>query len=220
MKKTLIIAAAALIGASAFAATNVTSANIVGYSKKDIAADQFLILAPQFGESGVALSNAFSGVSANDVVYTWDGSIYSQYTYYGPSYGWLDSAFSPAGGTVIDLGQGVWLKSTATTNVIMSGDVPTAGSITNTLVAGTLNMIANPYPVELALDDIPTNSISSTDIAYLWDGSIYAQYTYYGASYGWLDSAFGAAGAVTVPVGDGFWLQSAAGGEIIFDKQY
>lgn len=220
MKKTLTIAAAALISASAFAQTTVTSANIVGYTKKATTAGSFSIMAPQFlaaDTNGVALDDAFSGIGEGVKVFAWTGSIYNEYTYYD-GYGWYDNLFNPVGDIIIEQGKAVWLKGAATTNVLMSGDVPMTASITNTLTAG-FNLVGNSYPVELTLDDMPIASFSDGDKVFAWNGSIYAEYTYY-VGYGWYDNLFVAAGEVAIDVGDGFWLKSAAGGDLILDKQY
>lgn len=226
MKKILIAALlTGLIATTALADSNVvSSANIVGYVQTEtFAAGQFQILAPQFLQAptnGIALGDAFGDVPDLTVVYTWNGTSYKAYTYYEAAPGWLDSIFTPSDGVIIEQGDAVWLKSTAVTNVIMSGDVPQAGSITNVLAAETFNLVACPYPVEMTLGDINTNSLSDLDVAYVWNGSAYKAYTYYEAAPGWLDSIFTPSDGVTIAVGQGFWLNSAAGGTLIFDKQY
>jgi len=219
MKKTLTIAGAVLISASAFAQT-VSSANIVGYSKKDMTIGGTIIATPQFpaaDTNGVTLADAFSGLESGDKAYAWNGLNYTIYTYYG-SYGWYDGSNVSSDDVLITQGTAVWLQAVASTNVIMSGDVPSASSVTNTLAAG-LNLIGNAYPVALKLDDISGSGIASGDKVYAWDGSSYAIYTYYG-SYGWYDGSNNPSGTVEIGVGDGFWLKSALGGEMVMDKAY
>jgi hypothetical protein len=109
------------------------------------------------------------------------------YTYFA-GYGWFDDVYTPSGTNVIASGQAVWLQGAATTNILMSGEVPSEGSITNALSSG-FNLIASPYPVDLTLSDIPTNALSGGDKAYNWDGSGYTVYTYF-AGYGWFDDVY------------------------------
>jgi hypothetical protein len=222
MKKTLTIAAAALISASAFAQT-VTSANIVGYSKTDLTASQIKILAPQFpaaNTNGVTLADAFSGVVDLSKVHTWDGTQYASYLYSSVGGGWFDAGtFAPADNVLIEQGDAVWLENGATTtNVVMSGDVPADASIDVTVVAG-INMVANPYPVKLALVDIPNTFFASADKIHVWDGSTYTSYLYNGGN--WYNAGtFALSNDVTIDVGQGFWLEVASGGTLTFNKQY
>ena len=220
MKKLLMTVAVLGCVATMVSAQTVTSANIVGYSKKAMPLNSIDIVSPQFlaGDAGgISLDDAFGGMSDSTSIYAWDGGAYSLYTYY-EGYGWFDPSFVAAGGVLIGQGDGVWLQSgTVAADVIMSGEVSLAGSITNTLIVG-INMVANPYPVSMRLSEIPEVSLSDGDVVYLWSGS-YSVYTFY-VGYGWFDPSFVAADDVQVGVGQGFWLSSAAGGDLVFDKQY
>ncbi len=95
----------------------------------------------------------------------WD-SVAQDYTYYGwagtspeeiddmPALNntWLDQGTEETDDT-IDLGQGFWIKTTTAGTMTISGEVasdrniPSGGLVVN-LVAG-LNMVANPYPMEV-----------------------------------------------------------------------
>jgi hypothetical protein len=223
MKKFLATAVVTgLIGGSAFAATNVvSSANIVGYVKTPMTSGQFQIIGSQFlagSTNGVTLGSAFSGLTEESTLITWNGSGYAPYTYY-IGYGWYDVGGAEANDVVIPSGSSFWVRNNgAATDVVLSGDVPMADSITNTLVEG-FNLIANPYPVALKLSDIPTASLSEEDVLFAWNGSGYAPYTYY-IGYGWYDVGGAEANTVEIPVGQGFWLRTAASGSLIFNKQY
>jgi hypothetical protein len=220
MKKLLMTAAVLACAASIVSAQTVSSANIVGYSKKALTSGQFLMVSPQFQgtAAGTTLGEAFVGQNDQSVVFTWDGSVYTKYTYYA-GFAWYDNAFQDSDNVLIGEGDAVWLAdSSGGADAIMSGEVPSADSITNSLVVG-FNMVANPYPVALQLGDIPTASLTDQDVIFTWDGATYTKYTYY-AGFAWYDNAFTDSTTVEIAVGDGFWLDSAAGGSLILDKQY
>ena len=224
MKKLVMAVAALGCAASIVSAQTVTSDNIVGYAKpKAMAAGAIEILVPQFSgvSGGTTLDNAFSGLSANSVVYVWTGSGYLIYTYYGAANGWYDGIFTPSGNVVIPEGAAVWLQDGGTgATPVMSGEVPSASSITNTISAG-VSLVANPYPVETTLDTLSAaGGIAANDIVYVWTGAGYGIYTYYGAANGWYDGIFTPSGNVTIPVGVGFWLSSAVGGDMVFTKTF
>jgi hypothetical protein len=217
MKK-LIMTVAVLACATSMVSAQVTSANIVGYAKKTIGDGAFVIASPQFQGTGAGttLDNAFSGLNNGSSVFAFNGSGYVQYDYYA-GYGWYQGV-NPAGSTVISAGDAVWLKDGGGgAETIMSGEVPSAASITNTLQVG-FNLVANPYPVALKLSDIPTASLSNGDSAFVFTGSGYVQYDYY-AGYGWYQGV-NPAGSTTIPVGSGFWLSTAAGGDLVFSKSF
>ncbi len=226
MKKILITAAlTGVIAGAAFADSNVvSSANVVGYVQTEtFAAGQFRLIAPQFLQTptnGIALGDAFNNVPDLTKIYTWNGLSYKAYTYYKAAPGWLDSIYTPSDNVIIEQGDALWLQSSTVTNIVMSGNVPQTDSITNVLVAETFNLIACPYPVEVTLGDINTNSLTNLDMAYLWNGVSYKAYTYYEAAPGWLDSVYTPSDGVKIKVGQGFWLKSKAGGALIFDKKY
>ena len=221
MKK-LITTVAVLGCAAVVTAQTVTSANMVGYAKKTLPAGGFLIASPQFQgtAAGTTLDNAFSGVVEGSAVYIWDGSAYLPKISYFDGYGWYDAEFNPKGDTVIGAGNAIWLQDGGVSSTpIMSGEVPSASSITNTLAVG-FNLIANPYPVAMALDDIPLVSLSDGDSVYIWSDGAYLPKISYFVGYGWYDAEFNPKGSTQIPVGDGMWLSSAVGGDLVLNKLY
>jgi len=221
MKK-LVMTAALVCAASIVSAQTVTSANIVGYAKKSVGGGSFKIVAAQFlaGQTnGMTLGEAFPNMGEGDQILFWAGTGYEIYTYY-VGYGWYDfTVTTPSDDVLIPQGASVWLKSIAGTTTIVAGEVPSVGSVTNTLSVG-FNMISNPYPVEMTLGSIPTTSLSDGDQVLLWAGSGYDIYNYY-VGYGWYDFTVTIpSDDVQIPVGDGCWLKSAAGGEIVYTKTY
>ncbi len=219
MRATLILSVA--LASLAFADSNVvSSANVVGYVQKSVVSNSFTIVSPQFlvaDTNGVALSDAFSDIPDNSVVYAWDNG-YTRYVYFGGLWYNMDDGYAPADDVIIKQGAATWLQSTATTNVVMSGDVPQASSITNEVVEG-FTLMANPYPVGLTLGDMPTNSLPDNSVVYAWDGS-YTRYIYFGGLWYNMDDGYAPADDVAIDVGDGFWMESTNTFNMIFDKQY
>lgn len=136
MKKTLLIAAAALISASAFADDNVvSSANIVGYVKIDSIGDAITLPGSQFmvGTGNTISETLGDALPMGSKVYAWTGSGYAnvEYTYLveevpqpfpNPSIlvtngvGWTADG-ETVSDRVMAVGEGFWYQSTsATTN--------------------------------------------------------------------------------------------------------
>ena len=219
MKK-LITTVAVLGCAAVVTAQTVTSANMVGYAKNTQPAGGFSMVAPaQFAGTagGVTLDEALSGIVGGDKIYVFNGAAYDIYEYYA-GYGWFDGLFDPAGDVVISEGTAIWVTGAASAVTIMSGEVPSAASVTNAVVAG-FNLISNPYPVALALDDIDLTDFVGSEKVYVFNGAAYDIYEYY-AGYGWFDGLFDPAGSVQVPVGAGFWLSMSNAGSVVFNKLF
>ena len=218
MKK-LIIATAAL-GCAAAVMAQVTSANIVGYSKNTQPAGGFSIVAPaQFAGNagGVTIGEAVSGIVGGEQIFIYTGAGYIIYTYY-PGYGWFDGLGNPGDGVVLPEGSAAWLAGAASSVTIMSGDVPLAASVGVPVVAG-FNLISNPYPVALAIGNIDLSSFTGGEQVYIFNGSAYVSYTYY-AGYGWYDGLGNPGEPVTIPVGQGFWLNAINAGTLTFNKNF
>ena len=223
MKKLVMTVAVLTCAASFVSAQTVTSANIVGYAKQTVPAGGFQILAPQFtaGDAGgISLGDVFSGMNNLDEVLFWNGSDYDLFRYWD-GYGWYyDNDFDEADDVLVPEGSAVWGKSAAgASTIVMAGQVPSVASITNTLTSG-FNMVANPYPTALALEDLPENVLSDLDEILFWNGTDYDVYRFW-LGYGWYyDNDFDEADTVEIPVGAGFWLKLAVGGDLVLDKQY
>ena len=219
MKK-LLIASVALGCAAAVVAQTATSANIVGYKKNVQPSAGFLIFAPaQFGGAagGITLDDAVDGLVGGEQIFIYNGSTYDIYDYFA-GYGWFDGLFNLAGGVVIPAGAGSWLSGAASSETITAGEVPMAATVDVPVAAG-FNLVANPYPVALALDDIDVSSFTGGEQVFVYNGSTYDIYDYF-AGYGWFDGLFNPAGSVQVPVGEGFWLSVNSGTTLVFNKLF
>jgi len=220
MKK-LVLTAAVLGFAASMASAQVYSQNIVGYAKTTLAADSLQMLSLQFsGTNGVVtLGNSFSGLSVNSTVYMWNGVGYNEYTYYGEEIGWYDPLFNASDSIEVASGFAVWVKDGGDgADAVTAGEVPSADSIDVAVTAG-LNMVANPYPTTMMLSEIPTG-LASGDVAYVWGGAGYNDYTFYGEDIGWYDALFNPAGTVEIGVGKGLWLYVASPATLSFSKEF
>jgi len=168
MKKTLLIAAAALISATAFAQTGVvSSANVVGYIK-DVSPAGFHIAGMQFDNPTNNLSTVFGdSLPKGSKVYTFDsGYTIAEYNdVFVPITG-LVTKWNPD--TVLASGEGFWVSLGGTSTNIFSGDVPMDDVITNSIVEG-FQLCTYPYPVDRVVTNLGLNP-SKGDKIYVFDG--------------------------------------------------
>jgi hypothetical protein len=221
MKKSLIIAAAALISASAFAAT---SANVVGYVKKETPAGSLSMQGvPFLGTNTTTVSELFGDTMPLDTkIYIYDDNTYSAIETYSVvgsgippnityTTNWTPDTASISGTT------GFWVSlpegSSATTN-LLSGDVVDE-SVSITIKPG-LNLIAIPYSSEITWTNTAlAQNATLDDKVYTWnnDGQTYEvinQYTVVGSGIppnityttNWSDTT------MTLDLGEGFWYNS------------
>lgn len=193
--------------------------NVVGMVKQDLPQNGFKIVALQFpeNETGVTLSNAFTGLSDESVLFVWNANnTYTRYTYYD-GYGWYQGV-TEANDVEIAQGSAMWLREGGTGSTpIHSGNVPESDTIDVNIVAG-FNLISNPYPVNLRIGDIDTSGLNENDVIFVWGGESYTRYTYY-EGYGWYQGV-AEANDIEIPAGQGIWLRAETSGTITFNKPY
>jgi hypothetical protein len=203
MKKlNIVFVVASLFAGISFADTNtVASANVLGYTKViDPASNRYVLISAPFNCGTGTVSTLQDILGTNqlrqsflaarcDQILLWNVSAqqYVQYVqktngnfYYYTNF--TGSAINPT----VTRGQALWIKSPvaayAPSNkiVVISGNVPSDGSYTNTVTgnpAKPLNFIANPYPVEMDINAlINTNDgakgnaiVSRADKIMMWD---------------------------------------------------
>lgn len=180
MKKMLVASAAlALVGMAAQAA-EVTSSNVVGYSKLTVNAGTYSMLGVQFeavGGGSMKINDLFAepaegayvggvGMGDSDQLQVWDPSTsgYKQYFFgdwageFGAEYDnlwyWESDDVNPTEDTLAP-GAAVWFisRGVADAEVAVSGQV-VATDTDVTISAGTYTMVANPFPVPLSLADV------------------------------------------------------------------
>ncbi len=194
MKKTLLIAAAALAAGVISSQAQVYSQNVVGYVNVVNPANSFNLVANQLNFVGPNGTNAVNDVlvTGNFVsggstgtpipqqsqLFSWNGGGYNQYyyysaadlqalnggTYYGPS-GWYDSGFALVTAT-LNQGSGSFIYNPSATAITNTfvGTV-VQGTVTNHIVNG-FNLISVVAPLAgLALDNTNVNFPSYGDNA-------------------------------------------------------
>jgi hypothetical protein len=231
MKKTLTIAAAALISASAFAQT-VTSANVVGYVKTGtpdagsfdiIAASQFsdgtnstISIQDIIGNKDALNAAAYPNKANADKIHVWTGSGYTSYGLYdtGTEVYWMDMAngawnspfgVAAASTDVIPRGTGLWFETGAggtSTNVISSGDVFNDGQFDVDLVS-SFDIITFPFSSTVSL----TNLVVSNAVAAAYPNKANADKIYVWTGSGYASYGLYDAGTETfwMDMGNGAW---------------
>jgi hypothetical protein len=246
MKKLLAVLLVSLTGLSAHSQT-VASANILGYTKVEKLGNRgYSLIGVNFNSDNQTLSQLLTftptgslDVNTCDRIALWNPTNQNfdtyLYYYYDGNYpdneGWkLLSDFEWEGqiqDPVVPSGSGIWMLSTPsalTTNILIAGNVESAGSVTNSIVEG-LNILANPYATAVAVNDLeftpvgsldintcdrlavwnPTNQTFETYLYYYYDGN-------YPANEGWkLLSDFEWEGSVqnpTIGIGQSFWYRA------------
>ena len=207
----VLIGMAVLAGFQAQAAdTNVYSPNVVGFVQISLPATNGLVpLAPAFNAIGTGTNNPLLNIqdvlgtnqyAANlnkwaDHVYIWNGSTYD-ISFLPLGYGVNDYVWSVLdpdthlpvsieGNPSNQVAQGIgfWLARGRgpATNAFLTGEVPTAPSVTNTILPG-LTLIGNPYPATNSLDNLIPYTTSGvhggltqgkSDQVYFWNGTGY-----------------------------------------------
>lgn len=208
----------------------------VGGTTKDI--NDFIV-------DGSALAGMDDDGAFQTTMRVWDGE---KYTYYGwldgddgtlnevPEWNstWLQYDFSDVAVENMDLGKGAWLIVPDACSIKVAGEVATGDTYEVTVYAG-LNMIANPFPCAVSIQNIKTN-LEGLDAegAYqttmrVWDGEKYTYYGWLDATDGtdnevpewnssWLEYDFSDIANTTLNVGQAFWLIAPATGSVTFTK--
>lgn len=222
MKKTLLIAAAALISASAFAATNVvSSANIVGYNKEITAENGLKISALQFdtGTSNTPTSVYGDNLPKGSKMFLWNGSGYEIASYTDVFVAFVGNVTKWDANPEFFIGDGYWIDSAGVSTSVLSGNVILSDSVTNGLIEG-VNLVSYPYPVDRVITNLGFTP-NKGDKIFIWNGTGYdiASYT---------DVFVAFQGNVTkwdnetnsISVGQGFWYESVSNSTWIANKPF
>jgi hypothetical protein len=194
MKKTLLIAAAALAAGVISTQAQVYSQNVVGYYNITIPANSFALVGSQLINADVtnSVNNVLSSglSSGQSALLLWNGTGYDNLTWYSAA----DAAPDPAGwyngaGTLsaktLPVGSGAFLQNpTASPVVIPVVGTVAQGSVTNTVASG-FNIYAVNVPVSTNIDSTIVNfpATSGVDTLTFWTGSGFTpNLTYYNAA--------------------------------------
>ncbi len=147
---------------------------------------------------------------------------------------WLTLSYAVADVDIAP-GEAFWVDTAQSGNIVEAGEV--VGSETEVVsVSAGATMLANPFPVATDIQSIkPNANLPGLNSSYqfqtklqVWDGSGYTTYGWSadgdGTAMGapsldgkWLTLSYQVATA-TIPIGQGFWLDTTANGALTFSK--
>jgi hypothetical protein len=215
MRKTLLIAAAALASSVISSQAQVYSQNIVGYINVPLASG-YTALANQLDFDGTGTNNTVATVFGTNLVsgstvYAWETSS-AGYT----SANWTKSKSGALGwigntngiSAALNEGNGVFVQSPATNNLTLVGTV-LQGTNLISLVAG-YNLVSSVAPIS---GDLVTNlgyAPAVGDIVYVWNTSSqgYSSDNYIKTKSG--SAAWSSGAAPQITVAQAFFIQAAA----------
>ena len=235
------MSAAALLGA--VHADGIVSSDIVGYNTDSLTSGNFNMGGIMFSKvtgdaidlnSDVTVANVTGGLdeTESDTILVWNPSTSAYTTFYynddpeaPEDTGWWDVNF------VVDpelgIGTAFWLraKNAANKSITVSGAVESDDDFSVLLTGGNFNMVINPYPTAIDLNDTDTVEIANvtggldeteSDTILVWNPSTSAYTTFYynddpeaPEDTGWWDVNF-----VVDPelsAGTAFWYRAKAG---------
>jgi hypothetical protein len=201
MKKTLLIAAAALVAGVISSEAQVYSANIVGYVNVTCPANT-LVLASNPLDDGTNQANDLLGNLPNkSSIQLWNGSGFTPYA---------KGASGFTGNPSIPVGTGFFIKSASNfTNTFVGNVVPAPGGNQSSvnLPANTLVLVGSTLPVSGNFNDVGTNAFNliatlpNKSSIQLWNGTGFTPYA---------KGATGFTGNPTLAVAEGFFIKSAS----------
>jgi len=230
MKKTLLIAAAALAAGVISSQAQVYSQNIVGYVNVTLPGGNVYsqITAPIGGTNTVEA--AIPAIQVGDNVFIWTGLGYNALTYFGANWDGLGHAWADGNGNaqpspVLNPGQAFFYQNgqgAAETNTFVGNVV-----LTNSIVipgGNVYTMLASTAPVADTLDG--TNlalPFQIGDNVFIWTGLGYNALTYFGANWDGLGHSFAdgngnAQPSPVIQVGQGFFYQNGQGAAEVWNQ--
>jgi len=223
MKKTLLIAAAALAAGVITSQAQVYSQNIVGYVNIPLTAGVLQVVSPALDADGTGTNNTIStvfgtnNVSLGDSVYAYNGTGYDSLSYskqgHGASAvtGWFLNG-SLANNYVINPGVSVFYLPFVSETNTQVGTVLQGTNLVNTYVApaGGISLVSSIVPIAGGVTTTLGYTPSIGDSIYVYNNGGYDAYSYskqgHGVSAvtGWFLN--GVQTEPNIPVGSGFWL--------------
>jgi len=157
MKKTLLIAAAALVAGVVSSQAQVYSANIVGYVNTPISGGLFTLVSNPLDDGTNTANDLMAALPNKSSIQIWNG-VANSFTKYTKT----ASGFTPSNPS-IPVGLGFFVQSgTAFTNTFVGNVVPAPGgnSATNGLPAGLFALVGSTLPVSGTFNDVGTNALN------------------------------------------------------------
>jgi len=153
MKKTLLIAAAALVAGIVSTQAQVYSANVVGYVNVTLpgAATYSLLANPLDDGNGNQLTNILAGLPNGTIVQTWGGTVYNTAITFTAGAWSGNQSLPPGTGFFVKNGK---VSSPAYTNTFVGSVVAAAGASTTNVLALGYNLVGSrlPYAGDLTTD--------------------------------------------------------------------
>jgi len=228
MRKTLLIAAAALAGSIISSQAQVYSQNIVGYVNIPLTSGTLANITAALDADGTGTNNTISSVfatpSIGDTVYSFNGAGYDVLSYISKGSGhpvvyvtnWFNGATAEPNYS-INPGESVFYLPAASQTVTEVG-VALTGTLKNSYfpAAGKIALLGSVSPIGGGLTSVLGYEPNLGDNVYVYGSGAYNVYSYIAKGSGhpvvyvtnWFNGA--TAGEPVINVGQGFWLQSAA----------
>jgi hypothetical protein len=237
MKKTLLIAVAALAASVISSQAQVYSANIVGYANLPLGnGSHFVLLVNPLTNTAVNAETVIPTLDAGDVIQIWNTTSFSSYQYQGGPDGyltgtndWLDQNNNQVEGPSLLPGEGFFFSAQSGDNetntfvgtVLLTNAVP--------LGSGGFALVGSTPPVASSVD---TNGVFSLpldagDVVQTWQSTSFNSYQYQGGPDGyltfpndWLDQNNNQVPAPVISVGQGFFYSAQSGNTETWNQNF
>lgn len=201
MKKTLLIAAAALVAGVVSSQAQVYSANIVGYVNSTCPANTLVLLSNPLDNGTNTANDLLASLPNKSTIQVWNGSAFTPLTK-------TSSGF--AGNPSLPVGTGFFVKSASNFTNTFVGNVvpaPNGNSASNALPASALVLVGSVLPVGGNFNDVGTNTFNlnatlpNKSTIQIWNGSGFTPLT---------KTSSGFSGNPAYSPAQGFFVKSAS----------
>jgi len=202
MKKSRIVFVVALAFAGVSCAASNTVGNVLGYTRVTIPSNQYVLVSLDFNNASNTIDDLFGNLPTGSAVYFWDTAAQNYNTVAKLRTGWENS-----GTNRVQIGAGAFIRlpTGVQTNVLLSGNVPTAGTTTVYTAIG-YSLVSYPYPVLMSFTNTTLAKTAATgDQIALWQTNSWTIYSKTRA--GWIGAE-----SLEIKPGQGFFFQAAGSG--------
>jgi hypothetical protein len=215
MKKTLLIAAAALVAGVISSNAQVYSANIVGYVNVTAPAGQYVMIANPLTTGNDVLTNVIQNAPGATAVQIWNGTGFTTYTFSKLTKHWTSGAIN-GDNVAVPPGAGFFINAASPgfTNTFVGNVVPNAGggTATNVLAVG-FAAVGSIVPYGDVVTNSATINLQVAGASQLEKWNVASQsfqptFTYSALSHVWKQGT-----VITNPVinvGEGFFINPSA----------
>jgi hypothetical protein len=218
MRKTLLIAAAALAASVISSRAQVYSQNIVGYVNVPLTANTIALVSPALDYDGTGTNSTYDSVfpspAIGDVIFTFNGTAFTAATYkvgaHNAGTNWFIGTAN-VGTSSLNVGQGLFYLPAATETATIVGTALT-GTVTNSFfpAPGKTALLSSASPIGGGITSVLGYQPGIGDVIFTYNGS-YTAYTYkvgaHNAGTNWFVGT--TATEPNISVGQGFWLTPA-----------